>query len=123
MLIHREFTYRYYARLIIEADKIIVENANKPFIHGNINPDKNIPHPKNPILANFLKEIGLADELGSGVRKITKYAKAYVGHEPILTDGDVFKLNWKIDFFSQFLDKDQQNSTELSKQNTQQAMS
>lgn len=102
MLIHREYTYHHYARLIIEADKIIVENANKPFIHGNINPDKNIPHPKNPILANFFKEIGLADELGSGVRKITKYAKYYAGHEPVLEDGEVFKVDWKIDFFSQF---------------------
>ena len=81
MLIHREFTYRYYARLIIEADKIIIENANKPFIHGNINPDTNIPHPKNPILANFFKEIGLADELGSGVRKIFSYYNIWFARE------------------------------------------
>ncbi len=87
MLIHREFTYRYYARLIIEADKIIIENANKPFIHGNINLIQIYRIRKNPILANFFKEIGLADELGSGVRKITKYAKPYAGHEPVLEDG------------------------------------
>ena len=28
------------------------------------------PYPKNPITARFFKEIGLADELGSGVRNL-----------------------------------------------------
>lgn len=121
MLIHREFTYRYYARLIIEADKITIENANKPFIHGNINPDTNIPHPKNPILANFFKEIGLADELGSGVRKITKYAKSYAGHEPVLEDGEVFKVDWKIDFFRQFAPNTPKDTPQATPQVTPQA--
>ena len=116
MLIHREYTYPYYARFIIEADKITIENANKPYIHGNINPDKNMPYPKNPVLANFFKEIGLADELGSGVRKITQYAKAYAGYDPILNDGDVFKFEWKINFFSQFLSKDHQTAASFTPQ-------
>ena len=31
------------------------------------------PYPKNPKIAKVFKEIGLADELGSGVRNIYKY--------------------------------------------------
>ncbi len=116
LLIHREFTYRYYARLIIEVGNITIENANKPYIHGNINPSENMPYPKNPVLANFFKEIGLADELGSGVRKISKYAKAYAGYDPELEDGELFKFKWKTNFFTQF--STDENNTQSSEQVT-----
>ena len=100
LLMHREFTNHYPAKLVIEHDRLVTENGNKPYICGNINPDNNTPYPKNPTIAKFFKEIGWAEELGSGVRKISKYAKIYAGHEPILTDGDVFKLDWKINLFN-----------------------
>lgn len=99
LLMHREFPNHYPAKLVIEHDKIITENGNKPYICGNINPDNNTPYPKNPTIARFFKEIGWAEELGSGIRKIAKYAKIYAGYEPVLTDGDVFKLDWKINLF------------------------
>ena len=99
LLMHREFTNHYPAKLVIEHDRIITENGNKPYICGNINPDNNTPYPKNPTIARFFKEIGWAEELGSGVRKIAKYAKIYAGYEPILNDGNVFKLDWKINLF------------------------
>lgn len=50
------------------------------------------PYPKNPKLANFFKEIGLADELGSGIKKITKYNKIYTGEVPCFKDDDIFKV-------------------------------
>ena len=99
LLIHREYTNHYPAKLIIEREKIITENGNKPYICGNINPDNSTPYPKNPTIARFFKEIGWAEELGSGIRKIAKYAKIYAGYEPILIDGDIFKLDWKINLF------------------------
>ncbi|MCK5508724.1 MAG: putative DNA binding domain-containing protein [Desulfobacterales bacterium] len=34
---------------------------------------------KNPVIARFFKEIGCADELGSGVRKLFKYCRHYSG--------------------------------------------
>ena len=37
------------------------------------------PYPKNPKIAGLFKEIGLADELGSGIKKIVKYTKIYSG--------------------------------------------
>lgn len=49
------------------------------------------PKPKNPKIASVFREIGLADELGSGMVKLVKYVKAYSGGVPKLIEGDVFK--------------------------------
>ncbi len=43
------------------------------------------------IIASVFKEIGWAEELGSGVRNIVKYSKVYSGTTPEFIDGDVFK--------------------------------
>lgn len=51
-----------------------------------------IPFSKNPKIAKVFREIGLADELGSGVRRITEYTRIYSGKEPIMEEGDVFKV-------------------------------
>lgn len=51
---------------------LITENANKPHGSGLIDPNNFSPYPKNPTIAKFFKEIGLVDELGSGVRNIYK---------------------------------------------------
>ena len=42
-------------------------------------------------IASVFKEIGWAEELGSGVRNIVKYSKVYSGTTPEFIDGDVFK--------------------------------
>ena len=39
----------------------------------------------------FYRQIGRADELGSGVRNLMKYGKAYGGHDPELVEGDIFR--------------------------------
>ena len=67
------------------------ENSNKPHGFGLINPETFSPFPKNPVIARFFREIGRADELGSGVRKLMKYGKAYGGSDPELVEGDVFR--------------------------------
>ncbi|MFO8052917.1 MAG: putative DNA binding domain-containing protein, partial [Candidatus Omnitrophota bacterium] len=40
---------------------------------------------------NKEKEIGRADELGSGVKKLFKYCKIYSGSDPELIEEDIFK--------------------------------
>ena len=50
-----------------------------------------MPYPKNPVIASVFKEIGWAEELGSGVRNFVKYSKVYSGTIPEFIDGDVFK--------------------------------
>ena len=46
--------------------------------------------PKNPVIADVFMQIGLAEELGSGVRNLIKYTKLYSGGEPTFNDGLVF---------------------------------
>lgn len=91
LLIHREFANPFPAKLIIEKDRVVTENSNKPHSTGIIDPENFSPFPKNPTIARFFKEIGLVDELGSGVRNTYKYSKIYSGVEPIFTEGDVFR--------------------------------
>ena len=56
-----------------------------------LTPDDFEPNPKNPVIAAFFRNIGLADELGSGVRKLFKYVLRYSGKEPQMLDGDIFR--------------------------------
>lgn len=93
LLIHREFISGFPAKLIIEKDKMWTENASKSKKVGKIDIKNFSPYSKNPKIAKFFREIGLADELGSGVRNTTKYTKIYSGGVPIFdeTDDDVFK--------------------------------
>lgn len=91
-LMHREFTAAHYAKFIIERDKMYTENANRAVTGDPITPDNFEPNPKNPIIAAFFRNIGLADELGSGVRNLYYYSRRYSGADPELIDGDVFKI-------------------------------
>jgi len=91
LLIHREFYSAYPAKLIIENDKVRTENANKPNGFGIIDAKSFSPYPKNPAIAKFFREIGLADELGSGIKNVTKYLKIYSGGEPEFIEEDIFK--------------------------------
>lgn len=91
MLIHREYSNAYPAKLIIEKGSVRTENGNKARGLGAISLTDFVPYPKNPVIASVFKEIGWAEELGSGVRNIVKYSKVYSGTTPEFVDGDVFK--------------------------------
>ena len=92
MLIHREFLNPFPAKFIVEAHRVFAENSNKPHGHGLIDPANFSPFPKNPVIARFFKEIGGADELGSGVRNLFKYCRHYTGgKDPELIEEDIFK--------------------------------
>jgi ATP-dependent DNA helicase RecG len=92
ILIHREYLNPFPAKFIIEQHRVYTENSNNPHGHGPINPKDFSPFPKNPSIAKVFKEIGRADELGSGVRKLFKYGKVYSGADPRLLEEDVFKI-------------------------------
>ena len=68
-----------------------VENANRATREGFITADNIEPNPKNPIIAAFFRNIGYADQLGSGAHNLFKYSKYYSGQEPEFIEGDVFK--------------------------------
>ncbi len=96
MLIHREYSHAFPAKLVIERACLYAENSNRPHGHGPIDPRLFSPYPKNPIIARVFKETGLADELGSGVRKLFKFGKAFAGHDPVLMEDDVFRVSLPI---------------------------
>lgn len=91
ILVHREYSSPFPAKIIIEKDRLYAENWNKALLHGRIDPDNFTPYPKNPLLAQFFVNIGRADKLGSGVRNLYRYTKLYSGGEPELIEGDIFK--------------------------------
>jgi len=95
MLIHRNYLNAFPAKLIIQRGQVRTENSNKPHGFGLIDPENFTPFPKNPVIANFFREIGRADELGAGVRNMTKYGHVYGGSAPELIEGDVFRINIK----------------------------
>jgi ATP-dependent DNA helicase RecG len=92
VLIHREFSNAYPAKLLIEKQQATTENWNKIHQTGQINPANFSPFPKNPTIARFFKELGRVDELGSGVRNTYKYVRLYTpSKEPQFLEGDIFK--------------------------------
>lgn len=91
-LMHREFSSSYTAKFVIEKERMYVENANRAANDGCITVDNLEPNPKNPVIAAFFRNIGYADQLGSGVRNLFKYSKYYSGQEPQFIEGDVFRI-------------------------------
>ena len=92
ILVHREFSSAFPAKIVIEPNRIVTENWNRAQYPGEIDPNAFTPYPKNPILARFFMNVGRADTLGSGVRNLYKYTKIYCGGEPTLEEGDVFRI-------------------------------
>ena len=67
------------------------KNANKPHFYGQLLPSDFEPFPKNPHIAQFFTQMGRSEELGTGIRKVYKYSKAYSGSEKIeFSEQDVF---------------------------------
>lgn len=91
-LMHRESTSSYTAKFVIEKKRMYVENANRAVQDGFITVENLEPNPKNPIIASFFRNIGYADQLGSGVRNLFKYSKYYSGAEPSFEEGDIFRI-------------------------------
>ena len=92
LLAHRDFSNAYVAKLVIEKEQIFTENANLSHGHGALNLATFEPFPKNPPISKVFREIGLADELGSGMRNTYKYTKMYSGSDPLFVEGDIFRI-------------------------------
>ncbi len=92
LLVHRDFSNAYVAKLVIEKQRVLTENANLSHGHGALNLASFEPYPKNPPISKVFREIGLADELGSGMRNTYKFTKMYSGEEPEFIEGDIFRI-------------------------------
>jgi ATP-dependent DNA helicase RecG len=91
-LMHREFITSFHARFVIEKDRMYTENANRAVSGDVIMPDNFEPNSKNPIIAAFFRNIGYADELGSGMRRLHYFVPRYSGKKPELIEGDIFRI-------------------------------
>ena len=91
-LAHRDYSSGYVAKLLIERDRITVENGNRAHGIGALDIKNFEPFAKNPAISKVFREIGYADELGSGMRNSYKYTMMYSGAEPEFIEGDVFKI-------------------------------
>lgn len=112
ILVHRDFSSAFPAKLIVEKDWIRTENWCRPRRHGNILETEFAPYPKNPILARFFMIIGLADTIGSGVRNLYKYTSIYTtGGKPELIESDVFRINVPI---TQYAAEESSEKTKLT---------
>ena len=99
-LAHRDYSSGYVAKLLIERDRITVENGNRAHGIGALDIRSFEPFAKNPTISKVFREIGYADELGSGMRNSYKYTMMYSGAEPEFIEGDVFKIIIPLSFGS-----------------------
>ena len=91
LLIHREYSNAFPSTFIIYRDRLEVKNANKPHNYGQLIPANFEPFPKNPHIAQIFTQMGRSEELGTGIRKVYKYSKAYSGNEHIeFIEQDIF---------------------------------
>lgn len=92
-LVHREYSNAYPARITVYKKTVVSENWTIPQTTGLITPDNVVPYSKNPTIANFFRQLGWVEDLGSGVRNLFKYCPIYVhGALPVIEENDVFKL-------------------------------
>ena len=91
-LAHRDYSNGYVAKMVIEKDRILVENGNRAHGIGALDLKTFKPFAKNPPISKIFREIGLADELGSGMRNSYKFTRLYSGGEPEFIEGDVFEI-------------------------------
>ena len=80
ILVHRDYSSAYPAKVIIEKDWLRTENWCIPRRHGNIMSDEFTPYPKNPLIQQFFANIGRTDTIGSGVRNLYKYTPVSYTH-------------------------------------------
>lgn len=90
-LAHRDYSSGFPAKMIIDEEKILIENSNLAHSIGELNLFKFEPFSKNPPISKVFREIGLADELGSGMRNTYKFTELYSNEKPIFEEGSIFR--------------------------------
>ncbi len=90
-LIHQDYSAGLPSKFAItQSDGTFTANGNKIVFNKNIDPDNYHPFPKNPLIGKFLREMGLAEELGFGLKKITSLVSIFSNDKPQFHDGQVF---------------------------------
>jgi ATP-dependent DNA helicase RecG len=122
IIAHREYTNALPTTFIIKKDIIETENANNAHGMGPIAIDVFTPFPKNPTIAKFFMQLGLMEELGSGVLNVNKYWTIYSGStKPQFIEGTVFKIALPIgeSFFKSNQDSNQDGNQDGNQDSNQ----
>ena len=91
VLVHREYLDARPATFTIFQDRVEVVNGATPHGSGPIRPEHFTLYAKNPVLCRFFRQIGRAEELGSGVLNITRYLPFYAkGGQAQFLEGNPF---------------------------------
>ncbi len=91
VIIHREYNTALASEIIIYNDRVVAKNPNKPRFTGPLDLETFNAEPKNPNIRKFFSELNWADEIGSGVKNITKYLNFYTpGSKPSFIENDPF---------------------------------
>ena len=113
ILVLRDYSSAFPAKVIIERDWLKTENWCIPRRHGNIMSDEFTPYPKNPLIQQFFANIGRTDTIGSGVRNLYKYTPIYSdGGKPELIEDDVFRIIIPLDKVAAEVAKEQKTLSE-----------
>jgi ATP-dependent DNA helicase RecG len=90
-LIHQDYGSGLPSKFAItHLDGGFTVNSNKVVFNKTIDPNNYNPVPKNPTIGKFLREMGLAEELGFGLKKITKLVSQFTTEKPVFMDGITF---------------------------------
>jgi ATP-dependent DNA helicase RecG len=92
IIVHREYTNGFSTDFIIYKDRVEATNPNKILFRGPLSLETFSPYAKNPNIRKLFNEFRWTDEIGSGVRNVFKYLKAYAnGAKPMFIEDDLFK--------------------------------
>jgi ATP-dependent DNA helicase RecG len=90
-LTHQDYSSGLPAKFAItHVDGTFTANSNRTSLNKNIDPNNYQPIPKNPIIGRFLRELGLAEELGFGLKKIAAFVSQFSDEKPQFHDGPTF---------------------------------
>jgi len=94
IIAHREYLDGRPATMIIYRDKVVFSNPNIPREKGRIDPSRFTPFPKNPTISKFMIQLGRVEEVGSGIRNVTKYLPLYAyGGKSEFIEDELFVTN------------------------------
>jgi len=123
VIIHREYNTALASEIIIYKDRVEAKNPNKPRFTGPLDLDTFSAEPKNPNIRRFFSELNWADEIGSGVKNISKYLNFYTsGARPSFIEDDPFVTTIPIvverigDRFSMLIGLAQLTAAQISEQ-------
>ena len=77
LLIHREYTIALPSRLVIYSDRIEATNPCIPHKKGVLTVENCAPFQKNPLISKYFTQLGLVEEIGSGIINVNKYLPVY----------------------------------------------